>query len=168
MEDPDPEHISTSYVGRQNLSMRMGIRRFTRLTSGFSKKVENHAASVALYFMHYNFCPVQAGCGREEMRARKLMLEAGSSYIVRQVDEAVWFPIPEQFPTYDEAAEFWDAHDTMDYPEAFRTVKVVSEFRNRHYEIPIDADVVIGLRQRARKAGVPLRRFGSELLRKEI
>lgn len=55
---PDPKHISTSYVERQNLSMRMGIRRFTRLTNGFSKKVENHAASVALYFMHYNFCRV--------------------------------------------------------------------------------------------------------------
>jgi len=56
--NPDPKHISTSYAERQNLSMRMGIRRFTRLTNGFSKKVENHAASVALYFMHYNFCRV--------------------------------------------------------------------------------------------------------------
>ncbi|HEV3277930.1 MAG TPA: IS1 family transposase, partial [Terriglobia bacterium] len=56
--NPDPEHISTSYVERQNLSMRMGIRRFTRLTNGFSKKVENHAAAVALYFMHYNFCRI--------------------------------------------------------------------------------------------------------------
>jgi IS1 family transposase len=55
---PDPEHISTSYVERSNLSMRMGIRRFTRLTNGFSKKVENHAAAVGLYFMHYNFCRV--------------------------------------------------------------------------------------------------------------
>lgn len=53
--DPDPSRISTSYVERNNLSMRMGIRRFTRLTNGFSKKVENHAASVALYTMHYNF-----------------------------------------------------------------------------------------------------------------
>lgn len=56
--NPDPEHISTSYVERQNLSMRMGIRRFTRLTNGFSKKVENHAAAVGLYYMHYNFCRV--------------------------------------------------------------------------------------------------------------
>lgn len=53
--DPDPSLISTSYVERQNLTMRMGMRRFTRLTNGFSKKVENHAAMVSLHFMHYNF-----------------------------------------------------------------------------------------------------------------
>jgi IS1 family transposase len=52
---PDPDHISTSYAERQNLSMRMGMRRFTRLTNGFSKKAENHAHGVAIYFMHYNF-----------------------------------------------------------------------------------------------------------------
>jgi IS1 family transposase len=52
---PDPKHISTSYVERQNLTMRMGIRRFTRLTNAFSKKIENHAHSVAIHFMHYNF-----------------------------------------------------------------------------------------------------------------
>jgi IS1 family transposase len=55
---PDPKHISTSYVERQNLSMRMSMRRFTRLTNGFSKKAENHAHAVALYFMHYNFARV--------------------------------------------------------------------------------------------------------------
>jgi IS1 family transposase len=52
---PDPAHISTSYVERQNLTMRMSMRRFTRLTNGFSKKAENHAYSVAVHFMHYNF-----------------------------------------------------------------------------------------------------------------
>jgi IS1 family transposase len=55
---PDPKHISTSYVERQNLTMRMSMRRFTRLTNGFSKKVENHAYAIALHFMYYNFCRV--------------------------------------------------------------------------------------------------------------
>lgn len=53
--DPDPDRISTSYVERQNLTMRMGMRRFTRLTNGFSKKVENLAHAVSLHFLHYNF-----------------------------------------------------------------------------------------------------------------
>jgi len=55
---PDPKHISTSFVERQNLTMRMGMRRFTRLTNGFSKKVANHAAMVAIHFMHYNFARI--------------------------------------------------------------------------------------------------------------
>jgi len=53
--DPDPAHISTSYVERQNLTMRMSMRRFTRLTNAFSKKIENHVAMVALHVMYYNF-----------------------------------------------------------------------------------------------------------------
>ncbi|MBI2303285.1 MAG: DDE-type integrase/transposase/recombinase [Chloroflexi bacterium] len=52
---PDPKHISTSYSERQNLTMRMSMRRFTRLTNGFSKKLQNHMYAIALYFMHYNF-----------------------------------------------------------------------------------------------------------------
>ena len=52
---PNPKHISTSYVERQNLTMRMGMRRFTRLTNAFSKKAENLAAAVSLHFLHYNF-----------------------------------------------------------------------------------------------------------------
>ena len=56
--NPDPKHISTSFVERQNLTMRMSMRRFTRLTNGFSKKLANHEYQVALYFFHYNFCRI--------------------------------------------------------------------------------------------------------------
>jgi len=60
---PDADHISTSYIERQNLTMRMSMRRFTRLTNAFSKKVENLAAAVSLHFMHYNFCRVHKTLG---------------------------------------------------------------------------------------------------------
>jgi IS1 family transposase len=55
---PKRRHISTSYVERQNLTMRMQMRRFTRLTNAFSKKLENHQHAIALHFMHYNFCRI--------------------------------------------------------------------------------------------------------------
>ncbi len=55
---PDPKHVSTSYVERQNLTMRMAMRRFTRLTNAFSKKIEHHAHAVALHFMYYNFARI--------------------------------------------------------------------------------------------------------------
>jgi IS1 family transposase len=61
--NPDPAKINTSYVERQNLTMRMGMRRFTRLTNGFSKKVENLAHAVALHYMHYNFARVHQTLG---------------------------------------------------------------------------------------------------------
>jgi hypothetical protein len=56
--NPDRQHVSTSYTGRQNLTMRMSMRRFTRLNNGFSKKVENLAHAVSLYFMYYNFARI--------------------------------------------------------------------------------------------------------------
>ncbi len=55
---PDEKHISTSYVERQNLTMRMSMRRFTRLTNGFSKKLESHIYAISLYFVFYNFCRI--------------------------------------------------------------------------------------------------------------
>ena len=56
--NPDPKQVRTVLRERQNLSMRMGMRRFTRLTNGFSKKIENHCHAIALYFMYYNFARV--------------------------------------------------------------------------------------------------------------
>ncbi len=56
--NPETKHISTSYIERQNLTMRMHMRRFTRLTNGFSKKIENHCLAIALHFMYYNYCKI--------------------------------------------------------------------------------------------------------------
>jgi IS1 family transposase len=81
--DPNPKHISTSYAERQNLTMRMSLRRFTRLTNGFSKKVDNHAAAVALYFMYYNF-----GRVHQTLRVTPAM-EAGVSDHVWTIEEIV-------------------------------------------------------------------------------
>jgi IS1 family transposase len=81
--DPDHAHISTSYVERQNLTMRMGIRRFTRLTNAFSKKVENHAHAVAIHFMHYNFARIH-----QTLRVSPAM-EAGVTDRLWDVDDLV-------------------------------------------------------------------------------
>lgn len=76
---PDPKHVSTSYVERQNLTMRMSIRRFTRLTNGFPKKVESHGHAVALYFAYYNFCrtPINPRDASDGSRADRSRLERG-------------------------------------------------------------------------------------------
>jgi IS1 family transposase/lambda repressor-like predicted transcriptional regulator len=62
--NPDKKHVSTSFVERQNLTMRMSMRRFTRLTNGHSKKVENHAAAIAVHFAYYNFCRAHMTLGK--------------------------------------------------------------------------------------------------------
>ena len=82
--NPDPVHISTSYVERQNLTMRMGMRRFTRLTNAFSKKVENLAHAVSLHFMHYNFCRVHMS-----LKGRTPAMAAGISDHVWTIEEMV-------------------------------------------------------------------------------
>jgi len=81
--NPDQAHISTSYVERQNLTMRMQMRRFTRLTNAFSKKVENHAAAVSLHFMHYNFARIH-----KTLRVTPAM-EAGVTDHVWSLEEIV-------------------------------------------------------------------------------
>ena len=81
--NPDPRHISTSYVERQNLTMRMSMRRFTRLTNGFSKKVDNHEHMLAIYFIYYNFCRVH-----QTLRVTPAM-EAGISDHVWSIYEVV-------------------------------------------------------------------------------
>lgn len=80
---PDPEHVSTSYVERQNLTLRMSSRRFTRLTNGFSKKAANHAHAVALHYMHYNFCRVHSS-----LRVTPAM-EAGLANTAWSVDDLI-------------------------------------------------------------------------------
>jgi IS1 family transposase len=80
---PDPDHVSTSYVERQNLTMRMSMRRFTRLTNGFSKKLDNHGHAVALHFMHYNFCRVH-----KTLRVTPAM-EAGLAHHIWTLEELV-------------------------------------------------------------------------------
>ena len=81
--NPDEKDISTSYVERQNLTMRMSMRRFTRLTNGFSKKIENLEYAVALHFMHYNFCRVH-----KTLRVTPAM-EAGITEHVWTIQEIV-------------------------------------------------------------------------------
>lgn len=93
---PDPAHISTSYAERANLSIRMGTRRFTRLTNAFSKKAENHAHAVAIYFMHYNFVRIH-----QTLRCSPAMA-AGVSAKLWELSDMV------------KVAEDWEAGQPMD------------------------------------------------------
>ncbi|HEY3659859.1 MAG TPA: IS1 family transposase, partial [Candidatus Udaeobacter sp.] len=81
--NPDYAHISTSYIERQNLTMRMSMRRFTRLTNGFSKKLENHEYAIAIHYMYYNF-----GRIHQSLRVTPAM-EAGISDHVWEIEEIV-------------------------------------------------------------------------------
>lgn len=81
--EPDEAHVSTSYVERMNLNIRMGNRRFTRLTNAFSKKVDNHLHMLSLYFIHYNFCRIH-----KTLRVTPAM-EAGVSDVVRDMEWVV-------------------------------------------------------------------------------
>jgi IS1 family transposase len=81
--NPKPKDISTSFVERQNLTMRMQMRRFTRLTNGFSKKIENHIHAIALHYMHYNFCRIH-----QTLRVTPAM-EAGIADHVWTIEEIV-------------------------------------------------------------------------------
>lgn len=78
--EPDKKHVSTSYVERMNLNIRMGNRRFTRLTNAFSKKIDNHLHMLSLYFVHYNFCRIH-----KSLRVTPAM-EAGISGTVRDME----------------------------------------------------------------------------------
>lgn len=88
--DPDPKHVSTSYVERYNLTMRMGMRRFTRLTNAFSKKLKNHIAMIAIHTVHYNFVrihktlrctPAMAANLTEHLWSLEDMIEMADSYM---------------------------------------------------------------------------------------
>ena len=81
--NPDRKHVSTSYAERANLSIRMGNRRFTRLTNAFSKKVQNHEHALAIYFMHYNYVRIH-----QTLRVTPAMA-AGVSKTLWSMDDVV-------------------------------------------------------------------------------
>jgi hypothetical protein len=76
--------------------------------------------------------------------------------------------LPEEFASYEEAAEFWDTHDTTDYLDSSHPVKVLSVFKKRHYSVEIDAVVVESLRRYSKKKGVSLGHLVSDLLRQQL
>ena len=77
-------------------------------------------------------------------------------------------PTPENFKSYEEAAEFWDTHDTTDYLDEFRTVEVTTELRARHFEVEIEEDVLKALQDKAKQQGVSIGHLASELLRQQL
>ncbi|HEX4158676.1 MAG TPA: hypothetical protein VHY79_09380 [Rhizomicrobium sp.] len=102
--DADKKAISTSHVERQNLNIRMGNRRFTRLTNAFSKKVEAHADSLAIYFFHYNFCRNHKTLGMTPAQAARLTDERLSmEHLVKLMDARA--AKPNRPATYKKQAE---------------------------------------------------------------
>ena len=78
-------------------------------------------------------------------------------------------PIPNEFASYEDAAAFWDTHDTTDYPDAFQSVEVEEvALRQRRYEVEIDEDVLRMLQEQARKRALPISRLASDLLRQQL
>ena len=76
--------------------------------------------------------------------------------------------IPDTFGSLEEAGEFWDTHDTMDYPDAFQTVEVKAERRNQYFEVEIDMSVAQALRDQARQQGVTTSDLATALIRKQL
>ena len=90
MGNPDGDQVSTSYIERQNLTMRMNVRRLTRLTNGFSKKIENHEHSISLHYMYYNFCRVHQTLTKQAGGIRKTpAMTAGVTDHVWKLEEVV-------------------------------------------------------------------------------
>jgi len=77
-------------------------------------------------------------------------------------------PIPEKFNSLEEAGEFWDTHDTMDYPDAFETVEMRSKLRHRYFEVEIDMSVAQALRDKARQQGVSASDLATEMIRQQL
>ena len=77
-------------------------------------------------------------------------------------------PIPDTFSSLEEAGEFWDTHDTMDYPDAFQTVEVTTERRNRYFEVEIDMTVAQALRDKARQQGVSANDLATKFIRQQL
>lgn len=77
-------------------------------------------------------------------------------------------PLPEEFASYEEAAEFWDTHDTTDYLDSFETVAAQAEFKRRRYEVEIDEELMKALAEQAQKRGIAVSQLVSEMLKEKI
>ena len=76
--------------------------------------------------------------------------------------------LPEEFSSYEEASEFWETHDTMDYLDSFEDVEVNAKFKRRHYEVELDEDLIKVIRKRAKRKGISTTRLVNEMLRQDV